>query len=93
MTSQEILALPMESDDTDAKTIRDYLKALLLQLWDEKEGFSGKRPFGNSSWTFDLYKALVRGKAMEGHFDEDGNVEGFDGHEADVIIREAIEAL
>lgn len=46
-------------DDAEFDTIRDYLKGLLTNLWTEGEGFSGKRPFGNSGWRHDLYRPLI----------------------------------
>jgi hypothetical protein len=47
-------------DDNEAfDTVRDYLKGLLQNLWIEGEGFSGKRPFGNSGWEYDLYQPLI----------------------------------
>lgn len=58
---QTILALPMRRNDAGAATVRDYLVALLTRLWDQEVDFSGKRPFGNSGWTYDLYGALVDG--------------------------------
>ena len=48
----------MESNDAEAETVRAYLKALLYAVWSKGEGFSGKRPFGNSGWEYDLYAAL-----------------------------------
>ena len=39
-------------------TVRQYLRALLDKLWDEDESFNSKRPFGNSSWVYDLYDPL-----------------------------------
>ncbi len=57
--------------------IREYLRALLLKLWEEGEGFSGKRPFGNSGWEYDLYSTLIAAGAVEGEFDEDGFIESF----------------
>ena len=48
----------MTKNDAKAKTVREYLKMLLERLWEEGEGFSGKRPFGNSGWEYDLYAAL-----------------------------------
>lgn len=45
-----ILDILMGENDAGALTVRDYLKALLRRLWLEQEGFSGKRPFGNSGW-------------------------------------------
>ena len=87
-----ILDLPMEENDADAETIRDYLKALLTTLWREEEGFSGKRPFGNSSWQWDVYRALVRGGAIKGKI-EDNNLVEHDQDAGDKLIYEAIASL
>ena len=56
MTGLEILDLPMDPDSNDAgaSSIRGYLKTLLTTLMAEGEGFSGKRPFGNSGWEYEL---------------------------------------
>ena len=91
----EILNLPMNENDAGAGTIKDYLKALLSRIWEEGEGFSGKRPFGNSGWEFDLYFALVKGKACKGtiEVDEDGYEELGNFDHADTLIFEAIESL
>lgn len=40
-------------------SVRDYLRMLLETLWDEQEEFSGKRPFGNSGWDYDIIQPLV----------------------------------
>lgn len=58
--SDAVLDLPMQPNDADAATVRDYLKTLLAKLWEEEESFSGKRPLGNSGWQYDLYKPLVQ---------------------------------
>lgn len=50
MNYKEYAKIPIQENDAGAKTIGEYLKKLLLTLWDEEDGFSGKRPFGNSSW-------------------------------------------
>ena len=47
-----------DSDAGDNLTCRQYLCALLAQLWSEGSGFSGKRPFGNSGWEWDILDAL-----------------------------------
>ena len=47
-----------DSDAGDNLTCRQYLCALLAQLWSEGSGFSGKRPFGNSGWECDIENAL-----------------------------------
>lgn len=48
-----------EGNDAGAATVRDYLIKLLALVWAEDEGFDGKRPFGNSGWTYDLMEALM----------------------------------
>lgn len=72
---EAILNLPLPPNDSGADTVRGYLIALLAGVWTEGEGFSGKRPFGNSSWEGDLYIALVRAGAIEGELDSDGYLE------------------
>ena len=92
MQPSEVLALPMPPNDANATTIGDYLEALLLAVWDQGEGFSGKRPFGDStSWKWDVSTALVQGGAVEVTLDSDGNIERFDGAARDAVIREAID--
>lgn len=58
----------MNSDAGNGITVRDYLRLLLTKLWDEQEGFSGKRPFGNSGWAYDLYVPLVREGFLAGKY-------------------------
>lgn len=88
-----ILDTPMSDNDSGAITIRGYLVALLAAVWTEGEGFSGKRPFGNSGWHWDLYGALVKAGHITGRFDEDGYVEDADGRAGDDLIAAAIKAL
>lgn len=64
-----VLDLPMGQNDADAATVRGYLKALLTKLWNEGEGFSGKRPFGNSGWEYDLYFPLVKAGRVAGELE------------------------
>jgi hypothetical protein len=101
MSSAKILALPMARNDAGAKTIRDYLKALIEGVWDLEERFSGKRPFGNGGWKYDLYDALAAGRAVAAVVhefkDEDGNIcreiECADRLRADQLITKAIKSL
>lgn len=72
MTNDEILDFHYEFQDCHAKNLREYFYRLLMTLWSEGEEFSGKRPFGNSVWEFDIYKALVAMDVIKGSFDEDG---------------------
>lgn len=84
MTPAEVLALPMQTNDAEVETIRDYLVTLLSTVWVEQEGFDGKRPFGNSGWSYDLVDTLVGAGAVHGP-DPVGD--------AYYLIREAIESL
>ena len=68
------LEVRFNSDAGDDLTVRDYLRTLLMTLWEEGEGFSGKRPFGDSGWEYDLYKPLIAGGFIPGELDEDGCV-------------------
>lgn len=59
MNGKDILNIPMiQPNDAEVDTIRDYLKKLVLKVFDEDEGFDGKRPFGNSGWWCELYNSL-----------------------------------
>lgn len=93
MTGAEVLAIKMDLNDSGASTIKGYLIALLEKLWEEEEGFSGKRPFGNSGWAYDLYKPLVTAGAVKGKLDSNGYIEEIDTPSANDLIFEAIAAL
>lgn len=95
-TSQQILDTPMDANDSGADTVRGYLIALLTAVWREGEGFSGKRPFGNSSWEFDVYRALAKAGHIVATFDEDGYLDEMDRAEerkADALVAAAIKSL
>lgn len=94
VSPQRALALPMPDDnDADAATIGEYLIKLLARLWDEKEAFDGKRPFGNSDWDGELIVALIQAGAIEGELDEDGYINSCDDDAAEELIAAAIQAL
>lgn len=90
MSNKDYINIPMQENDAGAKTVGEYLSKLLLTLWDEEDGFSGKRPFGNSGWKYEIYTALVSAGVVSGELDEDGYLKEFDESEADGIIREMI---
>ena len=71
----KVLSTEWDSYELGPITIRRYLRSLMLALWEEQEGFSGKRPFGNSGWNLDLARGLIKAKAVKGKLDEDGYVE------------------
>lgn len=85
------LDLEIYSDDLNRSlSLREYFKKLLITLWAEGEEFSGKRPFGNSGWQYDVYTALIAEGIIDGKFDEDGYISEFDEVEAKQFIIEKI---
>lgn len=86
--AQAVLAVPLPADnDAGAATIHDYLIKLLMMVWEEGECFDGKRPFGNSSWEYDLYGALARAHMITVTWDEWGGIDRFTLEEEDLAIR------
>jgi uncharacterized protein YqgQ len=73
-------------------TIREYFHRLLKTLWEEQDGFSGKRPFGDSAWSYDLYQVLIREGFISGVLDEDGDVEDMNTEMAEVYVAKLIDA-
>lgn len=92
-TPQQVLDLPMRQNDADAATIRDYLIRLLVRLWAEGDGFSSKRPFGNSDWQWVVYEHLIVAGWVDGALDELGYIDRVDVPAADALIDSAIKAL
>lgn len=76
-TGAQILAVPLPTNDADAETVRDYLVALVREVWRYEECFDGKRPFGNSGWQSEVYDGLTAA--------------GLD--DSDATVMRAIEAL
>ena len=83
-------------------TVRQYLQKLLLALWIEGEGFSGKRPFGNGGWQRELAVPLVAGKFIRGKLHEDpeerdgvgrGYADGYSAEAYDKAVIQLIKAL
>lgn len=62
MKLDNALCLALPKNDAGAETVRGYLYALLEAVWEEEEGFSGKRPFGNSGWKRDVIGPLVKAR-------------------------------
>lgn len=92
---QQILATPMVRTER-GDTIRDFLVSLLLQLWQDKDGFSGKYPFGDSMWEWEVYSSLVAAGHTSGTLNEQGYIDedsDFDPDYADFLILKAIEVL
>lgn len=94
LTHDELLDLEWQFKKGGPKSsIRDYLQSLLFKLWQAKSNFDSKRPFGKSSWEFELYAALIGAKAIAGTVDSDGFVETIfteDLAKADELIEQLI---
>ena len=88
-----VLDCPMQGNDAEAKTIREYLVALARGAWVEEDGFGGKRPFGNSSWKFEVYTALGHAGLIEASFDDDGYLDSADRGRANEMILAALDRL
>lgn len=95
MSNKEILELKFFSNDLDVElTIKEYLKKLLYKVWEEAECFSGKRPFGNSGWQYEMAKCLIVKKVISGELDEDDEyVEDVNFKDVDKVMLECIKSL
>lgn len=85
-----------EHQDVGILTYREFFRACMLRLWVEGEGFSGKRPFGNSGWENDLYIGLAAAGYIDGKLveeDEDYVEWDYDQEAGDALIEQMIEAL
>lgn len=78
-------------------TVREFFREMLSKLWYDPEGFSGKRPFGNSCWYYPVIYALVEAGAIGGSVDrdEDGYIQDskFDSKESDKFVQSLIAKL
>jgi hypothetical protein len=92
-TPQQILDTPMGQNDAGVDTVRAYLAELLYLVWEHEDGFSGKRPFGNSGWQSEVHEALIRAGHLDGTFDEDGYLDDYDRREANRLVLQAIRSL
>ncbi|GAA2321494.1 hypothetical protein GCM10010149_88170 [Nonomuraea roseoviolacea subsp. roseoviolacea] len=93
ITGREVLAVRMERNDAGAATIKDYLIALLIDLWKSSEDADPAKPFGNPSWEFDLYEALVRAGLISGLIEDGDYVSEVDREAGNRLINLAIKTL
>lgn len=94
--AKRILLLPMRDNDSGERTVRGYLIALLRQVWRETDQFSGKKPFGSTGWSSDLYLALIDAGVIVAAMDEDGYLDAVTPDQieiADRLVDAAICAL
>ena len=88
---QQAAGLRFEHPDPDsgATTVREYMRALLARLWERGEGFSGKRPFGNSDWELTVFREFVRADLIDGELRADGSVH-YDRQQAEALVQAVI---
>ena len=73
--------------------IREWLKELLFALWEEQDSFSGKRPLGNSGWSYGPAIELVKLGLVSGTIDADGYLEDIDNEAYDKLILDCIKEI
>lgn len=94
MNYEEMANLKMYSNDLcKVLTIKEYFKEILLELWIEGEEFSGKRPFGNSGWDYDVLQCLIKNDIVKGKLDEDGYVDEVESDDWYKIVAEIIKTF
>lgn len=86
----EALELRFDSYAGEHLTLREYLCKLLTTLWDEGASFSGKSPFGNSNWEYEIYEVLIWNDYIGGTLDENGYVDNIDRGAAHAYVRNLI---
>jgi hypothetical protein len=75
----------------EEEPLAEYLKLIMLALWEEGESFSGKRPLGDSGWQWDVAGALIREKIVPGKLDADGiGPEEFEWSDVDNVVQAVI---
>ena len=62
-----------ESSDIGVTSFRHYFTMLLRTLLEEGEGFSGKRPFGNSGWDWDMVCGVAQIGLTDAWYDREYN--------------------
>jgi hypothetical protein len=94
-SARAVLAVPMGDNDAEAATIGEYLTKLLQGVWEDRDGFDGKRPFGNSSWEGEVYIALVEAGLVAGVMDDDSleYMEDCDEQYANRLVDAAIQEM
>lgn len=90
-TIEQAKAAVFYSDATgDEITLNTWLMSLLVNLWNQGEEFSGKRPFGSSDWDWEPASALVELGLVSGKIDDFGEIVTFDEKAYHQIILDVI---
>ena len=73
-------------------TVREYLGAVMIKVWDSGHSFDSKRPFGFSGWRTEIISAIEEAGLIEKSGDDPESV--IAKHKAGVeIVRAAILAM
>lgn len=88
--NENVLDTEINIGDDFRGTLREFFVELAIKVWVEEEGFSGKRPWGNSGWKNDVYAELVRNGVLPGVINEYEELENVDKKEADALIVELL---
>ena len=89
MTRAEIHDLPINVqslEESETVTLKQYFHMLLLKLWISEEVFDGRRPWGNSGWTYDVFVVLIKNGLIPGKIDDEGFVKEVDVDEAKAFV-------
>ena len=87
------LEVRFDSDAGEQITMRGHLHELLSTMWDQGEGFSGKRPFGNSGWEAEIFQPLIKAGYIKGELDEYGAINSIaDEDQANIFVFDMIRA-
>jgi len=85
----KILASPYD----ETTSIKQQLQKLLKKVMKEQECFSGKRPFGDGCYYFEIYAALAKAGVTFIMLDEDGYVNDLDDKKTTNLIDELIDHI
>jgi hypothetical protein len=84
------LDLRFNHHDLGDVSLREFYCNLLLKLWEDPYGFSGKKPYGNSGWDEPVYAALIKAGVMSGEFDSEGYIKRCDFDEGSEFVSKMI---
>ena len=77
----------------EKSTLRNYFKTLLRTLWNESDGFSGKRQLGDSDWQDSLAMDMIEAALLEGEYNAPWDRHDYDSIAFDIMIKKCISAL
>lgn len=87
---EEALANVHLSVEGQEMNLRQYLYTVLSKLWQDCDDFNSKRPFGYSSWQFDVYRELIAQGYIDGKLDTDGYIVAFENKDALEFMQQLI---